>query len=403
MIAALIVVIPFGIAIQNVVTSLCFFILLFHFYKNPTGLLKNLKKTPLILAGVFLFCHALGTYLAQREGAAELVKFLFGYAGFLLIPSVFYAYCQNSNISFSRVFKTLNLVLVIWGCIVFSQYLFSWALKGNQIIDYAGRPKGFFSHPLTLAYSAALFWPFTLNQLILDRKKILNWLAALSIFIIIVTTLSRTIQALALLVVVWSFMTLLPKKQKVLALLVAGIFAGIIAATDNPISNKFKITFDPNDEGKPKSAEYLDERFAFWHAHWEMIKERPLFGHGINTDTAFRTPYYDKIGLSDYSRKYEAHNQYIQVATNAGFVSLFFFLAWLLWFFKQSLAIGDSRRLIIQQTLTLFALGGLTQNALQDSEVRFIFCLFTILLLSNAPLLRRGDDDNLSLYSPVAR
>ena len=52
-----------------------------------------------------------------------------------------------------------------------------------------------------------------------------------------------------------------------------------------------------------------------------MIKDRPIL-HGMHLNKEYREPYYIKLGLKDFIRKYEAHNQYIQTAANSGIPGL---------------------------------------------------------------------------------
>ena len=154
-------------------------------------------------------------------------------------------------------------------------------------------------------------------------------------------------------------------------------------ATKNPVSVRIYATF--TDEGLGRYAkDYPDDRLAFWHAHWEMIKERPLMGHGMHLGTEYRTPYYESIGLGDFIKKYEAHNQYIQVTTNGGFVGLCLFLTWLGWYLIKawSLQKKSLTMMIVFQSLAGISFAGLSQNAFQDSEVRFAMLLMITIFLS---------------------
>ena len=125
-----------------------------------------------------------------------------------------------------------------------------------------------------------------------------------------------------------------------------------------------------SEKGLNRESNYLDDRVAFWHAHWLMIKEKPLYGHGVQLDETYRQPYYAEIGLSDFSKKYAAHNMYIQILTNGGILLLFIFFIWLFLLYRYILLKLESERFMCIQALLGFLVASLTQNAFQDSSVR---------------------------------
>ena len=76
-------------------------------------------------------------------------------------------------------------------------------------------------------------------------------------------------------------------KQRLIALFVAFSLLTTIAVTDNPLSNRFKGTL--TEKSALRTHGYPDDRVAFWHVFSEMIKERPILGHGIDLNTKYRT------------------------------------------------------------------------------------------------------------------
>jgi O-antigen ligase len=154
----------------------------------------------------------------------------------------------------------------------------------------------------------------------------------------------------------------------------------LVAVTDNPIRQRFQEVVDRTDV----QTDYADDRLAFWQVNLLMWKERPLLGHGEGLGTEYRRPFYVQAGLGHLEKLYEAHNMYLQIAVNGGLVCLGIFLAWFAWYLGKSWR--DRRSLggaMALQALAVFALGALTQNAFQDSEVRY-----TLSLLCTAVWLR---------------
>jgi len=155
----------------------------------------------------------------------------------------------------------------------------------------------------------------------------------------------------------------------------------LMMATDNPMSHRFSVLF--SEQNPDQFSSYPDDRLAFWHAHAEMIKDRPILGHGVHLNHEYRKPYYERIGLADFPKKYEAHNQFIQAWTEGGLLALFCFIGWLLslalWI-KRDMSAPLFKRMALQ-TLLVFVIGGLTQNAFFDSEVRTVLMVGILLLL----------------------
>ena len=153
------------------------------------------------------------------------------------------------------------------------------------------------------------------------------------------------------------------------------VFVSAVIVVPNACTQKFVNTF--SQVGVDKHSDYPDDRFAFWHVHWNMVKERPLTGHGFTLDTSYRLPYYQAIGLKDFSKPYEAHNMFLQILANGGLIALAWFLVWLSWYIWYALKQSNPLlRAVGRQTFASFSLVGLTQNAFQDSSVRMVLTLF---------------------------
>jgi O-antigen ligase len=65
------------------------------------------------------------------------------------------------------------------------------------------------------------------------------------------------------------------------------------------------------------------ERTKLWQGAWNMIKERPLLGFGVNTFSR-NFPKYKPV---DYPDLRYAHNSYLQMWSEIGVIGLFTFLA----------------------------------------------------------------------------
>jgi putative inorganic carbon (HCO3(-)) transporter len=158
--------------------------------------------------------------------------------------------------------------------------------------------------------------------------KIFNKILPLLLFINLVLTFSRGAWlgfAIGLVFLVSIALLLKNKQSFILAILLI-----LILILSLPLRSEipFNKILDFSDAGS------IDRR-GLWTIAWNMIKERPIFGHGIGTFMHnFRK--YDTIGYA-HSVSY-AHNCYLQMAAEIGISGLlaFFWIIFIL--FKNSLA-----------------------------------------------------------------
>ena len=92
----------------------------------------------------------------------------------------------------------------------------------------------------------------------------------------------------------------------------------------------------------------------------------------------YREPFYDALGLQDFIKKYEAHNQYIQIWANSGAIGLMIYLFWLLKLWRFGRFLDPLWRHGWKGLLIAFMLGSIVQNAYSDSEVRHLLMIAII-------------------------
>ena len=96
-------------------------------------------------------------------------------------------------------------------------------------------------------------------------------------------------------------------------------------------------------------------RLGVWEDSVKMIKDKPAFGHGVNTYMMLFQEYRRKyMGYADYSPTY-AHNCYIQLAAETGVFGLAAFLWIFLRLFKK--VIAQTREIGQNTTSSIFSIG----------------------------------------------
>lgn len=378
--------IPFGIALQNILLLVATLVM---FGKvSPFKLVQSFTtfklKDPLFLSPAFwslLFVSWLvfSSMINPQNRVENYAQYALGYLFWIFFPPFFASiYGALSSQEVRRMVRFISIILIIWSLVALSQFAFGWRVLGSEFVfEDHFRPRGFYSHPLSLAYAAFLLWPAAVLCLFNFRSHWEAWLSALALFIIILLSQSRMVQIVSMFLLILNIVWTLQGRKRIYSMVGILLTLLVLAFTTNPISERFKNTF--SEQGLDRNAAgYADDRIAFWSAHWEMIKERPFVGHGWKLNTSYRLPYYSKIGLKDFSKPYEAHNMFIQILANGGILGLLIFLLWAFSFLRNIYYFRTHNLTwtIAWQTFIFFAATSLTQNSFQDASVRSVFVIF---------------------------
>ncbi|RZA24633.1 MAG: O-antigen ligase domain-containing protein, partial [Proteobacteria bacterium] len=318
----------------------------------------------------------LATLLNPKNPETDIVSFAIGFIPLVIIPGLFSLLKPLDNNQLKKIELIASIMMGLWALVVISQSIIGWKISGVSIVT--GQPftrsQGFYSHPLTLAYVGLMLWPLNFVRFTQNYRDIGRAVCLISNMLLLYFSASRTAQAVALLVlvgyVIWNFRG---RVRLIIFGLIAALVVGVLV-TPNAISRRF-MKLGTEQISEEKESGYADDRIAFWIVHANMVKERPILGHGIHLGKEYRMPYYEAIGLPNFKKAYEAHNQLLQLAAEGGIFCMFAFLAWA---FSLHFHGSNLPRLLQKaRDLTIFALllGGMTQNAYFDGEVRFVMVL----------------------------
>ncbi len=358
----------------------------------------------LVWVGLALMSSALNPW---TSGA--LPAFLGGYLWWALGPFTFAALAGSledldnfAAVDFARKFRRIAWILLIGASLIAaSQYIYGWKLHGIQVIPSEHRARILFSHPLSLAYILLLYVPLSVALLLQHpRSRLILAVAGALLFLLFVSS-SRSVQAvLALLGGVFVLFGLRGR----LRLIAMGVFFSLgvlVATTDNPIRGRFISTLEQKEDRQ--QTRYADDRIAFWAVHWDMFMEKPLVGHGLSYRQDYLDRYYNAHGLMELEKKYPAHNLFLQILVNTGVFGLLLWLARIgvdiaacVYLIRGSDGVRGIFKSVGKHTrrspvkwigwvglasIAGMLLAGLTQNAFQDSAVRFHWTILECLLL----------------------
>lgn len=248
--------------------------------------------------------------------------------------------------------KTIQVDIVVYSCII-TLITFSQALYGIgqwfQWIPSVGYYKivGSFDNPAGFASCLCIGFPFVTLCLKLAKGILLKvFLYLLASIIILAVTLSESRTGIMSIVVVvgiyyWHYV---PLKRRTKTILLTGVFFLFLGGS----------YFLKKDSA--------DGRLLIWKCSWEMIKDSPFYGHGINSFRThymdYQAHYFEQHPDSKYSMLADnvlcPFNEYLAVLVNFGFLGFFILLAFIFFllfcYYKQPV---DEKRTALLSLLSV--------------------------------------------------
>jgi O-antigen ligase len=312
------------------------FAYLFLYYLRPTEWVPGLIGTPLLkVAGILSLVVILQGVLSKRYPnvlSGQVERFMFGFMASILMSHIVHTYVGGTIASFNTLLPTLTGFLLVI-CFIDSRQrlnLFLWLLIALTVfLAYEGwrqyttgfahggmepiyqnstnvdgerfqipriRWYGVFNDPNDLGLALILVVPFLMNML-LQRTFILPLIALPPIFAAIYYTNSRG-TILAGLVGIASYFVIKYRSAK-------GFLIGAALAVVLFMFGPSRLATISAEEGSAYG------RIEAWYEAYQMFKSNPLFGVGQGMFT-------------DY-HNLTAHNSFVLVMAELGFVGLFFF------------------------------------------------------------------------------
>lgn len=179
-------------------------------------------------------------------------------------------------------------------------------------------------------------------------------------------------------------------KSKLINVLIASIASIIIIALNDQFDFIFRflsIFFDFSnflkDKPNPSSGGYI--RLVIWGRVWEIIKQNPVFGIGLENlgqviENNYREYMIQKVG---YDQFYDmAHNEYLHIAVTTGIPSLIAYLGFVFIALKKSISRIKESDLYLPVTASL--IGFFTLSMFNNSLIMFEYLVWILLGIAAA-------------------
>lgn len=381
--------------------------------------LINLKKEKLrsvvnaktlILQAVFFVSVIATLYTSYRsEAFGELglrIPILLFPLVFLINDLDFKKYWSNLLLTFSLVCTATVIYLYADALIVIRYYhlslkaLFSHAFTNHNFSMPIDMHATFFSLQLVIALSYLL----TLLFKPLASKTRLFYGACISVLLCgLIQLSSKSILVVLFLLVnfVLPYCLLQGKNRIRFTLVGLGLSAVAFIIVLNVSSFKERyLTSLKDDLSAAKPGESTDPRLARWHIVADLIKQKPLIGHGSGSEIPLlHDRFYDAKMYSSFLAGLNSHNQYLSFVVKSGIWGLLIYLLTLGYGIKAALKKKD---LIFICFMMLILIVSLSENVLDaDKGVMFYSMFFSFLLFtssesSSKPLASNKDTEYLS-------
>jgi O-antigen ligase len=392
-----------SVAAAHSASVLVLVLALYHLIKTKTSL-KTLK-----IGYEWYFLAFVGScllsVLVNYQLFPEIFKSFLQIRWIIVFYATFYLLSLCSQSEFEKIVRIFMLVLALAGLYAFFQYMTGIeVLRPHRSLEMPRpafqlrfRAIGFFNNPMTFGHSMALAFPMAFAYFVYSLKKQKNKLPfaillVLGIGIGLFSSLTRGayIGAFAGLLLT----TFLIKKRLVL-LPVFGLLAviGIAFLTNSEFFVRIHTIFQKTNS--------LLSRLEIWSAYFEMFKDHPIFGIGLDMGYKFLPHYYELIGGKD-NQIGHAHNTYLQFLATGGILCFLSFIAMNIKFLQSTIKGYHPKNL--QQYLLVgvagsigaFLVGGLTECNYIDSEVRFNYIFYLAIAATIIHKMQRGKNESNS-------
>lgn len=280
-------------------------------------------------------------------------------------------------------------------CLMIGIYAFCQAVTGIDLVRWDNRAvqfdhydkfpfyraAGFFSNPMTFGHSSAMWGVICFSFFIVQRR---DWrkclMPAIGLFGVVLGLYCSHTRGAWIAFFFGSLFIATLKNFKVGLLFVFSSFllAGIAALVFPPFAERLHTIFDPNFTSNVS-------RMYIWKAHFEIFKDYPWMGAGLNYNPYLLGTYYDKLVTpTTYKQIGHAHNTYLQWLAGTGVLGLVAYMLFIvkglwislkeyLWSKKEGSPMMTSILLGCLGAQVAFHFGGLTECNFRDAEVRTFF------------------------------
>jgi len=305
-------------------------VLMFPFLVNKKQVINHIVKKPIIWFAIFLsFIIVKSVLLGHLIEDISVIKKL---SQVLLLLILSCGLKTKSIDTLKSGFILGTLIAVIYsvikiGIIVIQTSAFNFA-KGPIINETLPVQR------LYLGLLCTISLILVLQRFFKNRQKLNLFLAALFTSFVFLIAARIAIFSI-LIVIIYYVLTILKAKYKYIALLLIISITSLVVLSNNNLSKRILHLDDTFRESYVDKIAMHEPRFLIWKYSYEVLHGTNLFlGNGFNRTEEKLVSNYKKISQFKkrnwfINKRFNTHNQYIDIALSQGFIGLFLFLIFL--------------------------------------------------------------------------
>lgn len=336
-------------------------------------------------AGYGVLSMAINGRLSVINDYFELYKLLKYVAFVILFYSVF-----KLNVSFYNPMVIVFLVLLVFNMFHFYNFFHfnelvmpKFATNPLQLstfgLDSLGRPTtkriiGTMGNPNINGILFSFFAVYFMRFLSFAKWHWGKIYFILAIALILLTQARTSMLAIGIALMVYLFLAKL-SWQTILKICGAIALSVLVVR----FMDEFSLGYVTNAKLNLAENSSLKGRFEVWTELWSMIKEKPIFGYGINKN------YF-------YAHHLYSENEFVLIVWRFGIIGLFFYLAMLfapLRYLRNSSAMKSEKSRFFMLILIVYVINALTNNPLSDPVLQVLFAIASAYYLSQFDLNER--------------
>ena len=232
------------------------------------------------------------------------------------------------------------------------------------------------THSLFMAILA--FW--CLQRMFESRQYIYLWLglfllATINLFYI---APGRTGMLVYIALIILTLFQRLSWKKLLPATILVSIIVGITFFTSSNFSTRVNEAVDEMRGYQAESSRTsLGMRFDWWQNSIDIVRQKPIFGHGTGS---FQAVQENLIKDGDTQSTDNPHNEYLFLAVQTGLVGLFLFVTLLVVQFIASFSLQPPRKYLLQGVVVAMSVGCLMNSFLFDSHSGHFYAIMSAIL-----------------------
>lgn len=255
-----------------------------------------------------------------------------------LLVYLFFFHQSANNFAFNK--KYFKIFVAVVGLIsifgVFNYYGILPALRNFGLMFSKGRAISLFGNPNFLGTYLTLVLPITIYAYI-KSSKLIYLISSGTVYLALITTFTRSgwLGSLVAFILILSYaLKYKYSKKNLLAIIVMFLLITVVMEiqTDGRVISRFTSIQTDAQKVISQSEDYENagaNRMFIWVRVVELIKEKPLLGHGLETmGDVFSEKYMDEV-VEMLGRRIifdKAHNEYLHIAYSTGIPSLIVYL-----------------------------------------------------------------------------